>query len=409
MIWNKDNSFNLSSRVEKKLVLRKKNILRVLREKPDISSVEIASETKYLIPSVIKMLGELTANGYIIESGVGRSSGGRKPTLYKIKNDAAYFLGIDFGRASLRFSLMDFTGSPICKKSIRIYSEITKEELLAHFDIIPVICDDVNIDIKMINGIGLTVPESSERDSFDRIYPFNIRINELTSYIKQQYNRPLYILNEPQALILGEKYFGKWQHFENVIAVSVGYSLEMGIMINGELYTGTNQHAGEIGHIKIQDFSYPCFCGGNGCLRTFASSAGVVEAVESKMKAGAHSALKNENVINGKLVNQYAEQGDSLCIDVLETAGKNIGKTIATAINFFNPELVILSGRMVTSSSIVSSTIKTHILKGIHPKNAADMTLEISKLDEFASAMAVALLPLNDIFEYHPEEVIQLI
>ena len=158
-----------------------------------------------------------------------------------------------------------------------------------------------------------------------------------------------YLINDSNAAALGEHRFGAGIGFDNIIYLTVSTGIGGGIIIDGELYSGADGCAGELGHMTIEADGPQCHCGNFGCLEAMASGWAVAKEAMMRINRGERSSIIE--LVNGRLENITAEtvaiaarRGDQLAADIVAEAAKYLGIGLANLVNIFNPELIVIGG-----------------------------------------------------------------
>jgi glucokinase len=158
-----------------------------------------------------------------------------------------------------------------------------------------------------------------------------------------------YLINDANAAALGEHRFGAGIGFDNIIYLTVSTGIGGGIIIDGELYSGADGCAGELGHMTIEANGPQCHCGNFGCLEALASGWAVAKEAMMRINRGERSSIIE--LTNGRLENITAEtvaiaarRGDQLAADIVAKAANYLGIGLANLVNIFNPELIIIGG-----------------------------------------------------------------
>jgi glucokinase len=155
--------------------------------------------------------------------------------------------------------------------------------------------------------------------------------------------------NDANCAVLGEWWVGAARGARNAIGITIGTGIGGGLVLDGRLYHGASDVAGEIGHTTIDTDGRRCKCGNYGCLEAYASGPNIaVRAVEA-LEAGADSLLSR--IVGGELsritaqtVYEAAQEGDELALEVVNDTAKFLGAGIANLLNVFNPEVVVVCG-----------------------------------------------------------------
>ena len=158
-----------------------------------------------------------------------------------------------------------------------------------------------------------------------------------------------YMINDASAAALGEHRFGAGMGFDNMIYLTVGTGIGGGIIIDGELYSGTDGCAGEVGHMTVEADGPQCHCGNFGCLEALASGWAVAKSAITHINNGGESSIIE--LVDGRLESITAEtvavaarRGDRLAADIVSEAAKYLGVGLSNLVNIFNPELIVIGG-----------------------------------------------------------------
>lgn len=194
-----------------------------------------------------------------------------------------------------------------------------------------------------------------------------------------------------RSLALAEHYFGASQDCEDSILVRVHRGTGAGIISNGRIFIGRNGNVGEIGHIQVEPLGERCHCGNFGCLETIAANAAIEQRVLNLLKQGYQSRVPLDDCTI-KTICKAANRGDSLASEVIEHVGRHLGKTIAIAINLFNPQKIVIAGEIIEADKVllpaIESCINTQALKAFR-KN---LPVVRSTLDHRSAIGAFALV-----------------
>jgi glucokinase len=171
----------------------------------------------------------------------------------------------------------------------------------------------------------------------------------ITSYFKEKFGVHAYLQNDANACALAEWRFGAGKGTRNMIFLTFGTGMGGGIIINGKLYCGTNDLAGEVGHIRLADDgpraygkkgSFEGFCSGTG-IALIAKSI-VKEKLELNQRVSFCNSPEDADRITARDVAEAAFKGDKTAIKILEISGEFLGKGLAILIDILNPEMIVI-------------------------------------------------------------------
>jgi glucokinase len=185
----------------------------------------------------------------------------------------------------------------------------------------------------------------------------NIKVVEI---FEQEFGIKTHLQNDANACALAEWRFGAGRGYQNIVFLTFGTGMGAGLILNGQLYSGTNDMAGEVGHIRMAGFgpvgygkagSFEGFCSGGG-IRQLAI-AKVLEKLQSGGQVSFCQSINDLDKINAKMVADAAFAGDELAKAIYEISGENLGKGIAIMIDMLNPEAIIIGSVFTRSRDLL--------------------------------------------------------
>ena len=192
----------------------------------------------------------------------------------------------------------------------------------------------------------------------------------IAKQIKEHYKVPTKLQNDANACAVAEWKFGAGKGCNNLVFLTFGTGLGAGLILDGKLYSGTNDNAGEVGHIRLNNFgpvgygksgSFEGFCSGGGIARL-----GYMKALE-KVQMGEYPMYFKKGYtaddVNAKTVADAADAGDKTALDVYTTCGKYLGKGLSILIDILNPEVIVIGSIFARSHNLLWEPAKRVIEK----------------------------------------------
>ena len=179
---------------------------------------------------------------------------------------------------------------------------------------------------------------------------------------------PAAIDNDANCAVLGECWMGAARGAKDVIGITIGTGIGGGIVVDGRLYHGASDCAGEIGHTTVEVNGRRCKCGNYGCLEAYASGPAIARRAVEAIEAGQPSKLPDYvdgalEKITAQTVYQAAHDGDELADEVVSETAKFLGAGIANMINIFNPEIVVVFGGVTYAGERLFGPLKREVAK----------------------------------------------
>jgi predicted NBD/HSP70 family sugar kinase len=203
---------------------------------------------------------------------------------------------------------------------------------------------------------------------------------------------------------LGELKAGVGQDKENFIFVKIGTGIGAGIVSNKQIYRGSSGCAGDIGHICADQQGPVCKCGNTGCLEAVAAGPAIA-ANAMKFAASGKSPLlaklmeARNGVLTAEDVGRAAADGDPSSFEIIRNSGLMIGEVLASLVNFFNPQIIVLGGGVSNIGYQLLSSIRQAVLHRSLPLATRDLHIVYSDLGVQAGVIGAINLALETIFE----------
>ncbi len=225
----------------------------------------------------------------------------------------------------------------------------------------------------------------------------------LQAALKKQFEKPVYILNDAKSACLAELKFGKAKNKKDVLVITMDWGIGLGIVMGGKMHTGTSGFAGEFGHIPMVEDGELCHCGKRGCLETIASGLALVNKARKGLSTGETSLLsamvKENTELNPEIIIEAANRGDQFSIKILSEIGSNLGKGIAILIQIFNPELVILEGKIAEAKKFITTPIQQSMNTFCMIQLKEKTEIILSKLGKKSHLLGSTAAVVNNVFK----------
>ena len=171
----------------------------------------------------------------------------------------------------------------------------------------------------------------------------------LRQIIHDRLGLPAALDNDANCAVLGEWWVGAARGARHAIGITIGTGIGGGLILDGKLYHGASDVAGEIGHTTIDTEGRRCKCGNYGCLEAYASGPNIALRAVEEIEAGAVSRLPSLvggdlSKVTAQTVYQAAQDGDDLALEVVNDTARFLGVGIGNLLNVFNPEAVVVCG-----------------------------------------------------------------
>lgn len=396
------NSRNQSHGVEQKKILYKKQILKAFYFHGSMSNSKLSGIIKLSTPKINSLLVELIDEGLVKELGRGDSSGGRRPNMYNLVDDSFYVVGITINVNRTIISIFNSNNKPLDEhRFFQIKMQPDFDIFLQVNDELGQLLDKHQIAKEKVLAIGIELPGliNQKQDVNKTYFP---EIENLSVKLKEVFGLPVFISHDAKLRAFAEQHFGHAKNKKNVLLLQVDWGLGLGIIINGKLYTGKSGYSGEFGHLPIVDNGVLCSCGKQGCLETIVSANAIARMAIQGIEAGNSSMIKE--LVQGDLgkvdisvIIEAAKRGDQFAISVFNEAAHWLGKGIVYLIQIFNPELIVIGGRVSEASDLITAPIQQAINTFSNRDISNDTVIKFSELGQKAGPMGAAAYAIDKI------------
>jgi predicted NBD/HSP70 family sugar kinase len=320
--------------------MNKNLILKLLKNNGPLSRAEISRMLNMSFPTVSSNVKFLIENGFINEIGEGSNSLGRKSTLLEFNGTKGYILGADFGRNNVRAKCADLSGEIIGSKKTS-FSNMKEGQSIDDFicEVMDEVLNISNIRNDDIVCICIGIPGViDENQGKNRLAPFlegweNL---QLKKKIQERFNTVVMLENTVNLGAIGEKWTGIANGYKNILYLNHGIGIGAALIINGELYMGSHNVAGEVGYMTLDRFFL---------RRNFSDEGSLEELISENALRKKLQKLKNNNhMYTGEEIFLLAESNDVDASKVVDEAIVYLGMALVNIISVIDPEVVILSG-----------------------------------------------------------------
>ncbi|MFB7638931.1 ROK family protein [Peribacillus butanolivorans] len=359
-------------------------VINIIKEQSPISRAEIAQKTGLNKGTVSSLVAELIEDHLVTESGPGVSSGGRRPVLLLFNQVAGYSIGITLEVNYILGILTDFQGNIIIEKNDPHCPQSVEETMNQLKELIAYLIKSAPHSTYGIVGISIGAPGIINKDGDILLAPnLGWKDVSLKGELESVFRIPVLIENEANLGAYGEKKFGSGQGIENLIYISMGIGVGSGIIINGELYKGTNGFSGELGHMTIDTNGPKCRCGNKGCWELYASE----KALLNKVNKG-----KKQHYLHLDELLELARSSDPSVLSSFEEIGHYLGIGMINIIHTFNPEKIIIGNRMANAQAFLEDQVESTIKKHILPLYQLSTEIAFSRLPIHSSTLGASAI-----------------
>jgi predicted NBD/HSP70 family sugar kinase/biotin operon repressor len=366
--------------------LRERNrrqLLDALRQRGSASRADLARFTGLSRSTVSTLVTDLQASGLVVEREDAHrpSQQGRPPTLLTLDQSAGLILGINFGHDHVHVAIADLSRTILAERAQALDVDHAAEAALtavvtltdeavaaAGLDAGRILCAGVGLSGPIDRATG-TVHAGKILPGWEGIRP----VAELSARL----DVPVHLDNDANLGALGEVTLGAGIGARDAIYLMVSGGIGAGLILNGELYRGTGGTAGELGHVLVDEGGPICRCGNRGCLETIAGGPAIVDLLRRS----------HDDDLTFARVIELSVEGDSGARRAIGDAGRVLGRSVATMVNAFNPELIIVGGYMSAAGDVLLDPLREAVHRYAIPSAAQDVRITGGVLGDRAEVL----------------------
>lgn len=298
----------------------------------------------------------------------------KRKTPSRGKKGEKFIIGVDLGGTNIVAGAMPVDGS----REIAVHSEATHAERGAEavMDRITAMIEQVVAEVlegegvtrRDILGVGVGAPGPLDRERGVVVVAPNLGWYDypLRDAIADRVRLPTTLDNDANCATIGEWWCGAARGGRNVVGMTIGTGIGGGLILDGELYHGSSDVAGEIGHTTIDITGRFCKCGNYGCLEAYASGPAIALRAREALGRDEISMLpklvdNHLDRITAATVYQAANQGDTLAREIVRDTATFLGAGIANLLNIFNPDVVVLAGGVTQAGDRLFEPLRAEV------------------------------------------------
>jgi predicted NBD/HSP70 family sugar kinase len=367
-------------------------VLNYVREREPISRAEIARETALQRSTVSAIIDDLQTEGLVEEIGEGESTGGRPPTLLRLRTAGAIAIGVAVTPSLTTIATSDLAGRVISQKEFQ--TEPDPDRTFGR--VIECIEEFLNPKNGSIESIGVSLPGLVDPSTGTAIYVPYFKWRELpvAKMISSATNLLVTLDNDANAVALAELWFGRPEVSDarDFILVLVAEGVGTGIVFDGQVYRGERGAAGEFGHMIIgTEAPVPCSCGNRDCWEAFSSERAALARYRNL--TGHQDNLR----VDFKELVDRALGGESEAKAALVETAHYLGIGISNLVVGFSPEAVVVGGEMARAWPLVEGALTETIDRSVR-RGLPSVRILASTLGENPTLMGALSLVLASKF-----------
>ena len=361
-----------------------------------VSRAALAQQLGISRAAVTAIVKDLLEQGLILESPPRSEGAGRPPIMLQMNPRRGHVLGVDMGATHLRITLADL-GARVVQEEEHPF-DITRGPETS-LDLLNrrlrALLERAGLAANQVAALGVGVPgpvRSAEgmvlappiMPGWDR-YP-------IRESLMSTWKMPVMLNNDAELGALGEWAYGAGRDFRNVAFIKIGTGIGAGLILDNRIYQGANGSAGEIGHITVEENGPQCQCGNYGCLEALAGGRAIAEQARALVARGSAPQWAHiGQTLTARDVAIAARKGDLASQRLFNRAGKYIGIGIASLVNLFNPEIVIVGGGVAQVGDMLMEPIRQTVRQRALTASTRNLRISAALLGRRSTSMGAVV------------------
>jgi N-acetylglucosamine repressor len=376
-----------------KLIANKHRILNMIFREGSCSRFYLARKLNINASTIGNYVDDFLERGLLIEDHVGPTRRGRSPVPMWLNPDYGYFLGVDFEALRVRTVLTNFAGEIVAQREVGLKASLGRKAVLE-----TVVNAAKQTAEKAGTGrlfaVGIAAPGQVDCRQ-GRIVRYTLLPDfenvPLLDHFQPHFDCPVFVEENIRSLTLAELLRGAGKGHRHFLCLAARSGLGMGIVIDGQIYTGSHDLAGKVGWTVLSADDHP------HTMTDLVSAKGIVRQALQLLKTTRKTSLRRSLLEKGAdlaladLV-AAADVGDRPIVDLLERVGKNLGLVAANLANLFAPEKIILAGEVPSCCPLVRQTLEQSFRQYTLNHILEQVVLADGALSGFAGATGAAYL-----------------
>ncbi|HEY0698637.1 MAG TPA: ROK family transcriptional regulator [Micromonospora sp.] len=336
-----------------------RDLLRLVASGAAVSRADLARLSGLSPSTVSQRVEALISQGLLEETGAGKSRGGRRPRQLAVPTGGAVIGAIDLGAHHARIGTLDLSGQVVEVRSRPVRIEDGPEAVLGELlaEVAALVPETARRTGgappggtvgAALRGIGIGIPGPVQHSTGRIVSPSRMpgwNGFDVPAFCRDHTDAPVVVDNDANLMALGA-HRAAHPELDHAVYVKAGTGIGAGVISGGQLHRGAQGSAGDISHCRVTADPAPlCSCGNTGCLEAVASGATLVRALREQD-------LPVDDLTG---VLKLIDDGDRHATALARQAGRSIGEILAVVVNFYNPQVVAIGGRLAGCEPLLAS------------------------------------------------------
>lgn len=378
-------------------------VLDLIRSGGVVSRVDLVEATGLTATSITRIVRILIAEGLVIETGFGDSTGGKRRTLLELNTGSRFAIGVSLDDARLTYVVTDMAGILVGRLVAEGAGDTPPAVLVGRItEELGMLLTQLGIKSNQVVGVGLArAGQHAPEGSVPRPAPnaTNWGDFDMRESLEATSGFTVVLENDAACAALGEFWTGRLPATKDFATLYMATGFGLGIVVGGNLYSGSSLNAGEIGHMIVDVNGPQCWCGSRGCLEMLSAPRSVVNQAMTDRELAEALGLKGTEVelrADFSTVARAAAQGDPRCVALIEESARYLAAALLSLTNLLDLDLLYLAGPgFADAGAIYYRIIRNQLQSFAFVRAVHSVTVELSEVGLESAALGAAAVVLQ--------------
>jgi glucokinase len=253
-----------------------------------------------------------------------------------------------------------------------------------------------------VAAVGFGIPSLIDRRTGTAVVSVNLPLGDVAfgDVMAERLGLPVFVDNDANMAALAEHREGAAHGATEAVVLTIGTGIGGGLILRGELYRGAVGSAAELGHVVIDMDGPPCQgnCPNHGCVEALASGTALEREAARIAEERPESGLgRAPRPLTGPLITELAHDGDQAAIDVVALIGSRLGVAIASLVNIFNPQVVVIGGGVIAAGELLLEPARREVASRALPPSRDEVQIVAARFGVEAGMIGAALMAFEGV------------
>ena len=294
----------------------------------------------------------------------------RPATMPQPDRNAPYLLGLDIGGTKLAVVVADWNGNILHKVRRPTEAGRGPEAVVATLvDMSREVMARAALTTADVAGVGVSCGGPLDTGTGVVYAPPNLPGWDevpLKAWLERAVPLPVFVENDANAGALAEWSFGAGRGFRHMVYMTMSTGIGGGIILDGRLYRGPNDTAGEVGHMTIVEDGPACGCGKRGCLESLCSGPSIARRARERAQGTPGSILAeladgDLERVTAETVMEAARKSDPCAREIVDETARYMATGLGNIVNILNPEIIVIGTILVKAGDLLLEPIRNYL------------------------------------------------